>query len=177
MPTDEELMARYLSGDRDAFRELFRRYAPLVLRLVSRDLRPDEANDLVQQTFLLLHRARNDFKSDARLRPWLCTIAVNARRQYLRDTLRHKTLDREFAEARVDRGFLAVNDAEERVRAALAGLPADQREVIVLHWMQGLSFREIAHAVGASLGAVKVRAHRGYLVMRQALNPNDDGGE
>src|SRR5450432_4495038 len=84
MSTDEELMDRYLAGDREAFRELFRRYAPVVLRLVRRNVPTDEAHDLVQLTFLHLHRGRKDFRRGARLRPWLCTIAINVRRQYFR---------------------------------------------------------------------------------------------
>ncbi len=177
MSTDEELMDRYVAGDRSAFRELFRRYAPVVMRLVHRGLAADEARDLVQQTFLLLHRSRRDFRSGARLRPWLCTIALNTRRQFLRDTLRHRTLDRELAiesskplEPEAASGEVAV-----RVRAAIACLPAEQREVIVLHWLDGLSFSEVAKLVGASEGAVRVRAHRGYRVMRRSLQLGDDG--
>ena len=55
------------------------------------------------------------------------------------------------------------------MRALLAGLPADQRDVIVLHWIEGLSFSEVAQVVGASLSAVKVRAHRGYVAIRKIL--------
>jgi DNA-directed RNA polymerase specialized sigma24 family protein len=51
----------------------------------------------------------------------------------------------------------------------LGDLPADQREVIELHWFDGLEFPEVAQVVGASVSAVKVRAHRGYVRLRQAL--------
>ncbi|HEX7479053.1 MAG TPA: sigma-70 family RNA polymerase sigma factor [Polyangiales bacterium] len=176
MSTDEELMEAYVAGDRAAFRELFRRYAPVVMRLVSRGLGPDEARDLVQQTFLLLHRARHDFRAGSGLRPWLCTIAINARRQFLRDTLRHRALDGALSSASpgLHEREAVTCEVPERVHAALAGLPAEQREVIVLHWMQGLSFAEVARVVGASLSAVKVRAHRGYRGMRRSLQPGDE---
>ena len=59
------------------------------------------------------------------------------------------------------------------MRKALAKLPENQAEVIVLHWFGGLSFPEVAEAVGASLSAVKVRAHRGYERLRGLLG---DGG-
>ena len=83
--SDEELMAAYVGGDRSAFAELFARYGPRLQRLMQRDMsRAEDAHDLVQQTFLQLHRARNDFRVDAKLRPWLFTIALNLKRQHFR---------------------------------------------------------------------------------------------
>src|SRR5215467_14772428 len=85
MRSDEELMLAYANGDESAFRELFRRYAPMLLRLCTRQVgRPADAQDLVQQTFLQLHRARRDFRADMRLRPWIMTIALNLARDLLR---------------------------------------------------------------------------------------------
>ena len=66
------------------------------------------------------------------------------------------------------------SDAAQQVKAVLAELPADQREVIVLHWLEGLPFTEVALVVGASLSAVKVRAHRGYVSIRRVFG--QDGG-
>ena len=78
-------MAAYVGGDRSAFAVLFERYAPRLLRLMQRDLgRGEDAHDLVQQTFLQLHRARRDFRAGAKLRPWLFTIALNLKRQHFR---------------------------------------------------------------------------------------------
>src|SRR5215211_6971161 len=70
--TDETLMAAYIAGDRAAFDQLFARHAPALLGMMRRHVRSgDLANDLLQQTFLQLHRARFDFKQGALLRPWL----------------------------------------------------------------------------------------------------------
>src|SRR3954447_13908404 len=83
MLTDEELMVSYKTGDAPAFAEIFRRYAPLLLRVMQHQLgRREDAHDLVQQTFLQLHRSRADFRDGASLRPWLLTIAINLKRQY-----------------------------------------------------------------------------------------------
>ena len=126
MSTDEELMERYLAGDRAAFRELFRRYAPVVLRLVRRNVPTEEAHDLVQQTFLHLHRGRKDFRRGARLRPWLCTIAINVRRQYLR-SMRHRESvapTPDVAATLATTLHLAVEQIADRVTAKLATLPA-----------------------------------------------------
>jgi len=68
--TDEALMAAYVAGDMSAFSELFRRYAPILERVLWRSLR-DEVPDFVQQTFLHLHRARASFTVGALVRPWL----------------------------------------------------------------------------------------------------------
>lgn len=174
MRSDEELMLAYVGGDATAFRELFERYAPILLRVLARRLHSnEEAHDLVQQTFLQLHRARNDFRADARLRPWLFTIALNLKREHFRRGRRHPEAPLEL-DGRRDpsvgpRGTQRAEAARE-LQGALAKIPADQAEVIALHWFEGLSFTEVAEVVGASVSAVKVRAHRGYVALRRLLD-------
>src|SRR3982750_2320538 len=78
-------MAAYVAGDSAAFRVIFERYGPLLLRAMLRELYVrEEANDLVQQTFLQLHRARADFDHGQKLKPWVFTIALNLKREYFR---------------------------------------------------------------------------------------------
>ncbi len=174
-------MTAYISGDKSAFRELFQRYTPILQRAMARDLRsPEEANDLVQQTFLHLHRSRLDFEPGRKLKPWVFTIALNLKREYFRRSKRrHETsLDVEGAVEPFEgpRGQERSDAARETARA-LAALPADHREVIELHWFGGLSFPEVAEAVGSTVAAVKVRAHRGYVALRARLGdevPNPD---
>ena len=172
-PSDEELMAAYVGGDRSAFAELFRRYAPRIQRLMQRDLGgAEEAHDLVQQTFLQLHRARRDFRAGAKLRPWLFTIALNLKRQHFRRLGRRPETSlssEDGMEPAAPRGNPESRVGDVQLRAALLRLPEAQREVIVLHWFEGLTFREIAETVGASQPAVKVRAHRGYNTLRKAM--------
>ncbi|MEO7035931.1 MAG: RNA polymerase sigma factor [Polyangiaceae bacterium] len=173
MPTDEELMAAYILGDKSAFRELFQRYTPLLQRAMARDLRsPEEANDLVQQTFLHLHRSRLDFEPGRKLKPWIFTIALNLKREYFRRSKRrHETSldDDRIAEPFEGPRGQERSDAARETARALAALPADHREVIELHWFGGLSFPEVAEAVGSTVAAVKVRAHRGYVALRARL--------
>jgi RNA polymerase sigma-70 factor (ECF subfamily) len=174
--SDEELMAAYIAGDAQAFHTLFQRYAPILLRVMARQLdAPSEAHDLVQQTFLQLHRARYDFQPGAKLRPWLFTIALNLKREHFRRLRRRRetglSLDGSRDPAVEPRGVEA-SDARQALRHALDQLPADQREVIELHWFDGLSFAEVGEVVGASLSAVKVRAHRGYRRMRELIEPS-----
>jgi RNA polymerase sigma factor (sigma-70 family) len=178
MPTDEELMAAYVAGDSAAFRELFARYAPLLLRVMQRQLsRPEEARDLVQQTFLQLHRARNDFRQDAKVRPWLFTIALNLKREHFRQSGRRREGPLELnGRSDPSEGPSGIERLEARrvLLPALQRLQPDQREVIILHWFEGLSFPEVAQVVGATLSAVKVRAHRGYAALRQLLEDSGD---
>ena len=78
---DEALMEAYvLQGERGAYEVLFRRYAPRLQGFFLRSTGdPAVAQDLVQQTFLHVHRARNDFRQGSRFKPWLYTIATNVR--------------------------------------------------------------------------------------------------
>lgn len=166
-------MAAYVAGDGAAFRVIFERYAPLLLRAMLRELYArEEANDLVQQTFLQLHRARSDFDAAQKLKPWIFTIAMNLKREYFRRKKRRpeRSLDVEStAEPAVEALGAARVDAQRTLSRVLGSLPADQREVIELHWFDGLEFPEVAQVVGASVSAVKVRAHRGYVRLRAAL--------
>src|SRR5262245_32388995 len=110
--TDEELMRRYVAGDHEAFRALFDPYAPKLLRMTSRQLRSEElAREVVQQTFFQIHLARNDFRAEAKLRPWVFTIAMNlVREHYRRKSRRHEI---SFEEANVparERGALEAKE-------------------------------------------------------------------
>ena len=177
-PTDEALMSAYVAGDSRSFEVLFRRYAPTLTGLARRQLRSEElARDLVQQTFLQLHRARHDFREGARLKPWLFTIATNLVREHYRRTGRRQEVSYEQVkedapsieptEAPVDLAELQWNRLDvARLHKALLELPESQRLVIELHWIQGHPFPEVARMVGASVSAVKVRAHRGYQKLR-----------
>jgi RNA polymerase sigma factor (sigma-70 family) len=166
-------MSAYVAGDAAAFRVIFERYAPVLMRAMLRELYVrEEANDLVQQTFLQLHRARADFDPGQKLKPWVFTIALNLKREYFRRKKRRpeRSLDVESAiEPAIAALGAARVDAQRTLSRVLGDLPADQRQVIELHWFDGLEFPEVAQVVGASVSAVKVRAHRGYVRLRQAL--------
>jgi len=166
-------MGAYVAGDSAAFRIIFERFSPLLMRAMLRELYVrEEANDLVQQTFLQLHRARADFDPAQKLKPWVFTIAMNLKREYFRKKKRRpeRPLD---TESTLEPAVAALGAAQVEARRTLAkvlgDLPPDQREVIELHWFDGLEFPEVAQVVGASVSAVKVRAHRGYVRLRLAL--------
>jgi len=167
-------MAAYADGDHAAFRELFARNAPLLTRVVrSQVASDDECRDLVQQTFLQLHRARRDYRKGEPLRPWLLTIAYNLCRDRWRALGHRREIPIEDAPLPVESAtasdLLQEHQRAAQLRAALAVLPSEQQRVIEMHWFAGLPLPEVAAALGVSLSAVKVRAHRAYERLRNNL--------
>jgi RNA polymerase sigma-70 factor (ECF subfamily) len=172
--SDDELMAAYQAGETAAFDELFRRYALPLLRALRRRLGAEDASDVVQQTFLQLHRCRFDYQPGAGIRPWIYTIAFNLqRRQARRGHSQDAFIEEETA---IGDGVTWPADgvAIHSVRSAVERLPREQQRVIALHWFEGLPFDQVATTVGASLSAVKVRAHRGYIALRQIFERDDE---
>jgi len=171
-------MERYRdTGDERAFEALFSRYASRLHTFFMRFSRQDsDAADLVQKTFLHLHRARRDYQPGRLLRPWIYTIALNVRREEGRRRMRSREVAVDLqdpastgtmSELAVDPSTTSASD--RLVQRAIAQLNEGQREVVVLHWFDGLSFPEIAEMLGASVSAVKVRAHRAYGELRRIL--------
>lgn len=179
--TDEALMEAYVDGDDVAFRLLFERYAPILLRLTRRHLRDEElAREIVQQTFFRLHGARNDFRRGSKLRPWIMTIAMNLVREHWRRSKRRKTTDLEVdtqAAPEPELMPMELRQRSELLYVALEKLPTSQREVVELHWFQERPYAEIAQIVGTSEGAVRVRAHRAYATLKQLLVSQIRGDE
>lgn len=168
--TDEALMARYVStADRAAFKILFERHAGRLAAFFHRGMNDRIlAQDLVQTTFLHVHRARNDYDANRPFRPWLYTIAANVRREHWR---RRKRKPEESLEPGRE-GSVPPNTTTVRdrlVRRALDELPDNQREVVLLRWYGGLTFPEIAATLGIQTSAAKVRGHRALKALRALL--------
>lgn len=183
MTTDPRaLMERYCAGDATAFRALYAQIAPRLLGYLIRLARDRPvAEDLLQQTFWKVHRARAAYVKGADPLPWIYAIAHRtfldeARRKSRAATVTDPAELPEIPAA--PSGEPAAAAAErveadpERTRAALdalAALPAPQREAVILTKLDGKSFREAAEIAGTTTGAMKVRAHRGYVALRRAL--------
>jgi RNA polymerase sigma-70 factor (ECF subfamily) len=158
--SDEALMAAYVAGDMSAFAELFRRYAPVLERVLWRSLR-DEVADFVQQTFLHLHRARTSFTIGALFRPWLLSIAINLQREHFRRLKRRRAVHPDVFTfgSRAPIGPDVIYEAERACRA-VESLPAREREVLELLCGAGLSTADIATEMGTTTAGVKSLAHR-----------------
>ena len=175
-------MRAYVAGSRRAFSRLFAGLAPAVHAFFLRSLRNRTlAEDLVQTTFLKVHRSRHRWTPDRRVRPWVFAIAAHVRLDELRrsrglaETSGDEALEaaeaagaQEPAEPEAERALFQRGRAE-RVREALDRLPEGQRAVIHLHRYEELTFAEIAEALGTTEGAVKLRAFRGYERLRASL--------
>ncbi len=166
-------MDAYVNGDDAAFRLLFERYAPILLRLTRRHLQSEDlAQEIVQQTFFRLHGARNDFRSGSRLKPWVMTIAMNLVREHWRRKKRRTFIelnDAAHASPQAERSKRELEDRSRVLYNALERLPESQREVVELHWFQERPYAEVAKIVGTTEGAVRVRAHRAYNTLKQLL--------
>lgn len=165
-------MRAYVGGDHAAFRVLFERYGPILLRMTRRHLRSDdEARDVVQQTFFQLHKARHDFRQDSPLRPWVMTIAMNLVRESWRRKKRRRfsPLDDERPAPMPELGPVEAKQRAARLREAMASLPESQRLVVELHWFQEHPYAQVAALLGTSEGAVRVRAHRAYRKLQRLL--------
>jgi RNA polymerase sigma factor (sigma-70 family) len=171
---DEALMARFCSGDQNAFGVLYDRYAPQLEIFLRRFVRDKTlAEDLLQTTFLSFVRARGRYVATSGVRGWLFAIAANAGRDALRrrGVRREDPLDHDVADSRADTAAVSDPNMARAVEDALQQLPAEQREAVLLHKMHGLSFPEVAMAMGTTVGAAKVRAHRGYQRLKVLLGP------
>jgi len=176
--TEEGLMARYAAGDDAAFQRLFALLAPRVHAFFLRSFWDAAvADDLMQTTFLRLHRARASYRPEHPVIPWVLTIAGNVRRDELR---RRYRLPAEVDQAEIEQedggpsggpvaGETDPGDEAEAVRAAIARLPESQRAVLHLHCYEELTFEQIAEALGTTPGAVRVRATRAYEKLREDL--------
>ncbi|MEO8799327.1 MAG: RNA polymerase sigma factor [Polyangiaceae bacterium] len=170
-------MDRYARGDDAAFGELYDGLAPRIYGYLVRQCRNrGSAEELAQQTFMHMHRARGQFLHGASVLPWAFAIA---RRLFL-DQIR-KGRRELLTTSEEDAGVLTIaNDpsAESnfyagqiatRVQAVLATLPESQRTAFELLKLEELSVAEAAEVVGATSAAVKLRAHRAYQALRAAL--------
>lgn len=182
MSDAKEHMERYCDGDASAFRALYACVAPRLLGYLLKMARERAvAEDLLQLTFLKLHRARGAYVRGADPLPWIYSIAhrtfLDEARRVKRAVVRVGDGD-DLPEQQADlRGETADRRDEPRadpelVQAALdalAELPAQQREAVVLTKLDGKSVAEAAEIAGTTTGAMKVRAHRGYEALRKIL--------
>jgi RNA polymerase sigma-70 factor (ECF subfamily) len=170
--SDESLMLQLCQGDMRSFERLFQRYGAAVRGYLGRWVRPENAEDLTQTTFLSLLRGRGRFDPKAKFKPWLYAIATNAARDHLRRRRPEElTATGELPPLPSEATTVSERDEglERAVQQALSQLPERLRLPILLHRFQHLSFSEIAQALDASESAVKVRAHRGYKRLRVLL--------
>jgi RNA polymerase sigma-70 factor, ECF subfamily len=164
-PSPETLMIAYQRGDTAAATALIRRVSPLLYRLFLADAASRaQAEDLLQETWLRIHRIRHTYRPGAPVMPWAYAIARHIRidhyRRSSRISAREQSLDYEAVAPVAEPARL------EELDALLAPLPAAQREVIEMLKLAGMSLEEVARATSSTVGSVKQKAHRAYRRLR-----------
>jgi RNA polymerase sigma-70 factor (ECF subfamily) len=178
------LMGRYCDGDVAAFRALYELVAPRVLaHLACMTMDRALAEDLLQETFAKVHRAREAYMRGANPVPWMIAIGHRACLDELRRRRRARTHLGRYDDAACERGGRLADSRDEEARTrvadevqiaavldALGALPERQRDAVMLTKLQGLSTADAANALGTTRGAIKLRAHRAYESLRRALD-------
>jgi len=174
---DAELVLKFKGGEESAFEALVRKYMKeayaFCLRL-TRDA--GEAEELSQQGFVSAYRALRKFRGESTFRSWLYQIFVNLHRDWIRrsrraearlDTVREEARRRQFA--RTEESAMHAAELEGVVKEKVEGLPDRQREVLVLHLYQGLSYTEISQVLGCSYDDVKMNLSLARKRLKQEL--------
>ncbi|MCP3915629.1 MAG: sigma-70 family RNA polymerase sigma factor [bacterium] len=170
MTDPDDLVHRARSGDRVAFAALYERHTPMVHGILVSLVRPQEADDLLQDVFLSALRAIDRLTDAERIGPWLASIARNKGRDLLRS--RRPEIDLEQAPEPAASQGDGDDDEAERVLGVLRELPEAYRETLSLRLVEGLTGAEIAEQTGLTHGSVRVNLHRGMKLLRERL-----GGE
>ena len=178
--SDELLVERAVAGDTEAFGEIVRRWERRIYALAYGILgREDEARDAAQETFVAAFRNLPSFRGEAKVSSWLHRIAVN---QCVTRQRRAKVRGEISFEAEQEAGraqFAATHGSPayateagqraEAVRRAVAALPQELREVVVLKEFEDLTFQEIADALDVPLSTVKSRLYTALKQLRMRL--------
>jgi len=168
---DAELIVRSSAGDRQAFEVLVSRHEQAVYRLARAITRTNEdAEDVLQETFLSAFRAAEGYRGTASVRTWLLTIARHAAIRYGVRAARLPTADVSTEDLGLEAGWGSDPETiviraqrEQLLKDALESLPFQDREILVLRELEGISGDEVAQLLGVSRTAMKSRLHRARL--------------
>ncbi len=186
--SDRELLVAAKEGDYSSFEALVRRYHARIYRLalgMTKDRH--EAEEVVQDTFLRIHRGLRSFRQDSSPGSWIFRIAANSALMSLRAKRRKPQLSLEELPCeessarraplwpsgdwmRQPEEKLLEKEVTSRMEAAIAELPQKYRLVLLLRDVEGLSNDEVAQTLGLTLPTVKARLHRSRMFVRDALN-------
>lgn len=162
-------MQRYQSADSQAGVDLVETLSPQLFHFFTAQANGrEDAEDLLQELWLRVHNARSTYRPGEPLLPWLYGIAHRVRVDHYRRNRRkwqHEVVDDISLSNAPANAPAAVPDND--LKALLMQLPDSQRELLVMLKVSGLSLEEAARATGMTVGAVKQKAHRAYVKLRQ----------
>jgi len=171
---DRDLIARWRSGDDRAATELVERHAAALARFAVSSGERNEVDELVQDTFVRAFHSLDGFRGDSSFRTWLFTIE----RRLLLDRRRAEKRRRDKNEIQEDDAAteydaldtVVADETQRRVRNAVERLSPTQKEVFTLRVSEGLSYKEIAEAVGTTEGAARVHYHNAMRAVKEFLS-------
>ncbi len=164
---DGELVRRHLAGEAGASRELFRRYAARIHGVGRSLLGVDDAEDIVQEVFLIAFRSMQNIREADKVGNWLYRVAQNCCREQLRRRGREKAAVTASLENTLAEQSSPVDS--ERIARAVASMPEKLRLALDLKYRQGLSHSELAELLGISQSGVNTRLYRARMMLRQRL--------
>ena len=182
---DLSLARQAAAGNDNAFSVLVDRYSRLVYNVALRSVSsPEDAADISQETFLKAWRSIGSFRGDCALSTWLCRIALNCCCDHARSAKRHRVLSLTVQEDEDETKVLDIPDTDvtampeeeltrqteiAAVREAIDSLPEEQKMIITMRDITGLSYIEIADTLGLEMGTVKSRINRARGAVKKFL--------
>ena len=157
------LVERCRAGEREAFGEIYKKFAPLVHGILLSRLPKDEVSDAVQEVFLAAYKNLGSLREPNAIGGWLARIARNHIVDHYRGNRPAEELP-EHIEGKKDQRL----EAEEAL-AAIQSLPVAYRETLILRLVEGMTGNEIAEQTGLSPDSVRVNLHRGMNLLRKKL--------
>jgi RNA polymerase sigma factor (sigma-70 family) len=176
---DSELCRRFAQGDVEAFDRVVRIYGPELERLIRRLLgwpNQQEAQDALQEVLMNAFVHCRSFRGQSTLLTWLKRIAINTCRTFHRRRVARVGLWERFVfwrrnESPVCAGATEADSTSSQVQAAVRGLGAKDREIIILHYLEDQSVSQIAEMLQISAAAIHVRLHRARQRLADRLGP------
>jgi len=184
--SDVQLMLDVKAGDQASFDFLLRKYRSPLVNFLNRMVRDQAtAEDLAQEVFLRVYRARKQYTPSAKFTTWLFRIATNLALNSVRDNRHHKMgisldappagedsapMELKAREMRIDERMIERHRVEV-IRRAIWSLPEKQRAAVVLHKYEEMDYAEIAGILECSEGALKSMLFRAYETLRVELAP------
>ncbi len=189
--SDLSLVRRVQRGDKGAFDVLVLKYQHKLVKLVTRYVRnPAEAEDIAQEAFIKAYRALPQFRGDSAFYTWLYRIAINTAKNAVvsrdrspvdydfdRDSIDESyDMQGRLKDAETPEGLVLTDEIRQTVNAAIEQLPEDLRTAIVLRELEGLSYEQIASAMGCPVGTVRSRIFRAREAIDRRLREVFEGG-
>lgn len=181
---DEITLARQAQrGDDAAFEQIVNRYSRLVYNIALRSAgSPEDAADITQESFLKAWRSIRAFRGDCSLSTWLCRITMSCAVDHARAAKRHRSVSLSAPDDDSSDWDLPETDVRalpeeeltrrteiDAVRAAIDSLPEEQRTIVTMRDITGLSYAEIADTLGLEMGTVKSRINRARAAVKNFL--------